>query len=111
MSDEGLGFLSNYHVMFEDLDITGNIFQIDLYINPVVKKTFFVSAFDEQEAIDKMIDFIEENIPGLLLSRNEEREEEEAEGLFEYVYGGNHCRYLCIYWSEMDFKQIYQKKR
>jgi len=110
MSNDGFQFLSNCHVMFGDLDITGNIFQIDLYINPVVRKTFFVSAFDETESIDKMIDFIEENIPGLLLSRDEEIEEEEVEGLFEYIYGGNHCRYLCIYWSEMELHHIYQKK-
>ena len=52
---------------------------------------FFVNADNEQEAIDYIIDFCEENLPGLLFDRDEEEEEEFLE---EYICGGNHSRYL-----------------
>ena len=54
---------------------------------------FAVNADNEQDAIDYVIDYCEENYPGLIMTR----EEEEEEFLDDYVCGGNHSRYLYTY--------------
>jgi|SRR6056297_829679 len=105
-----MDFFSNCVISFEDLDITGNIFQIELYVNPLIRKTFFISAFDEGEAIDRMVNLIEEKMPGLIFSDNEVLEIEKEGSLSEFIYGGNHCLYLCIEWSDMELRHIYQRK-
>jgi hypothetical protein len=77
-------------------------YQIDLCAIGTI--TFRIAADCEQDAIDEMVDWIEANRPGLLMSRKEEDEEREhgtAETIEEYVYGGNHCRYLNVPSHEM----------
>jgi hypothetical protein len=55
---------------------------------------FIVNADHEGDAIDYVIDYCEENLPGLIMSREEEEEEEYLE---EYICGGNHGVYLNTY--------------
>lgn len=55
---------------------------------------FFVNADCLSDAIDIVIDYCEEKLPGLLFSAEEE---EEQEFLDEYFCGGNHCRYFNTY--------------
>ena len=52
---------------------------------------YHVNADCERDAIDYVIDYCEENHPGLLMSI-EERDEEKF--LDEYICGGNHGLYL-----------------
>lgn len=52
---------------------------------------FAVNADCEQDAIDYIIDYCEENLLGLVMSREEEEEEEFLE---EYIFGGDHGIYL-----------------
>ena len=52
---------------------------------------FHVNADHEQDALDYVIDYCEEHLPGLIMSREEEIEEEYLD---EYLCGGNHSRYL-----------------
>jgi len=54
---------------------------------------FFVNADNEQEAIDYIIDYCEDNLPGLLWDDEDlyEMTEDERD---EYICGGNHGRYL-----------------
>lgn len=52
---------------------------------------FYVNAGDTQDAVDYLIDYCEEHLPGLLLTR---KEEEEEEYLQECVCGGNHGRFI-----------------
>ena len=52
---------------------------------------FAVNADNEQEAIDFIIDYCEEKLPGLIMSHEEESEKECIE---DYTFGGNHGRYL-----------------
>ena len=52
---------------------------------------FIVNADNNQDALDYIIDYCEENLPGLLFSRDEENEKE---FLDEYVCGGNKGLYL-----------------
>jgi hypothetical protein len=55
---------------------------------------FIVNAEHEQAAIDYVIDWCEDNAPGLLMDREEEAEEE---FLDDYICGGNHGRYLSTF--------------
>ena len=52
---------------------------------------FIVNAECITDAFDGVIDYLEENMSGLLFSREEELEEE---FLDDYVVGGNHGRYI-----------------
>ena len=52
---------------------------------------FAVNADNEQDALDYVIDYCEEHMPGLLMSHEEEKEEKYLD---EYICGGNHGRYL-----------------
>lgn len=52
---------------------------------------FAVNAANEQEAIDYIIDYCEDHLLGLIMSREEEETEEYLD---EYIHGGNHGRYL-----------------
>ena len=52
---------------------------------------FAVNADNEQAALDYVIDYCEDNLPGLLMSQEEIDEEEY---LNDYICGGNHGRYL-----------------
>lgn len=53
--------------------------------------TFLVNADCEGDALDYVIDYCVENLPGLVMSREEEEEEEYLE---DYIQGGNEGRYL-----------------
>ena len=55
---------------------------------------FAVNSDNAQDALDWVIDYCEENIPGLLMEREEEEEEEYLE---DYYCGGNSGRYLNSY--------------
>jgi|APSaa5957512622_1039677.scaffolds.fasta_scaffold127795_2 hypothetical protein len=55
---------------------------------------FLVNANHEGDAIDEVIDYCEEYLPGLLWTREEEMEEEFID---EYICGGNHGRYFSTY--------------
>ena len=55
---------------------------------------FHVNADHEQDAIDYVIDYCEEHLPGLLMTREEEQEEEYLD---DYISGGNHGVYLNTY--------------
>jgi hypothetical protein len=52
---------------------------------------FRVNADNDQDALDYVIDYCEENLPGLIMSREEEEEEEYLD---DYICGGNHSVYL-----------------
>jgi hypothetical protein len=52
---------------------------------------FMVNADNEQEALDYVIDYCEEHLPGLIMSRDDEESEEYLD---DYVSGGNHGRFL-----------------
>lgn len=52
---------------------------------------YLVNADCTQDAIDELIDWLEDNAPGLLWDREEEAEQE---FLGDYISGGNHGRYL-----------------
>jgi len=99
--------MHNIFVEISDLDITKKLYEIRLFSNAFGKDyTFYLSAFDEQNAIDIMIDYCENNIPGLIMSRDEEVSEEYID---EFVYGGNYCRYMNILWCNMELKKIYEE--
>ena len=57
---------------------------------------YIVNANHETDAIDYLIDYLEEHSPGLLMPREEESRmyEEEPEYLDEFIQGGNYGRYL-----------------
>ena len=77
----------------DDFDYDGQPFWKNIYLIELTRFGFpyLVNAAHEQDAIDFLIDYLEENEPGLLFGREEESEEE---FLDEYICGGNHCRYL-----------------
>lgn len=52
---------------------------------------FHVNADNEQDALDYVIDYCEENLPGLVMTREEELDQEFLE---DYISGGNHGRYI-----------------
>lgn len=52
---------------------------------------FTANADCAGDAMDEVIDYCEDNYPGLLMNREEEDNEEYLE---DYVIGGNHGRYL-----------------
>ena len=52
---------------------------------------FIVNADHEGDAFDYVIDYCEENLPGLIMTYEDEAKEEY---LAEYICGGNHGRYL-----------------
>lgn len=52
---------------------------------------YHVNAANEQDALDFVIDYCEEHHPGLLMTREEQEEEEYLE---DYICGGNHGLYL-----------------
>ena len=52
---------------------------------------FAVNADHEQDAIDYIIDYCTEHLPGLIMSREEEAEEEFLE---DYIQGGNEGLYF-----------------
>jgi hypothetical protein len=54
---------------------------------------FFVNADNEQEALDYIIDYCEDNLPGLLWD-DEDLDEMNEEEKDKYICGGNHGRYL-----------------
>lgn len=57
--------------------------------------TFQVNADNAQDAIDYVIDYIEEQgWIGLLLSADDQQELESDGYLDDYICGGNHSRYL-----------------
>lgn len=60
---------------------------------------FIVNADCEQDAIDYVIDECEENHPGLIMSREEEEEED---FLDDYISGGNHGRYLNTFYIHIE---------
>jgi hypothetical protein len=57
---------------------------------------FVVNANNETDAIDYLIDYCEEHLPGLIMSEEEADRmyEEEPAYLDEFIQGGNHGRYL-----------------
>lgn len=61
----------------------------EICIHPDFK--FHINANDLQDAIDFLIDYLEENLPGLLFTLDEEKDEEYLD---EYINGGNHSRYI-----------------
>ncbi len=66
---------------------------------------FHINASYEQEAVDFMIDYIEENDPDLLFPSAEKIENEE-----EHISGGNHNRVLTFTNDEILIKQFSPKK-
>lgn len=58
---------------------------------------FIVNADNEQDAIDYVIDYCEENLPGLIMSDEEEQELQTEGHLDDYIQGGNHSKYLNTY--------------
>jgi len=57
---------------------------------------FFVNADCSQDAIDIVIDDCEKNHPGLIMSIEDE-ENEQCQYLDDYICGGNHNRYFSTY--------------
>jgi hypothetical protein len=57
---------------------------------------YVVNANNETDAIDYLIDYLEEHSPGLIMSEEEEVRmyEEEPEYLDEFIQGGNHGKYI-----------------
>lgn len=55
---------------------------------------FAVNANCEQDALDCIIDYCEENCPGFIMTRDEEKDEKYLE---DYICGGNHGVYLNTY--------------
>lgn len=100
--------MNNIFVDIADLDITEKLYEIILYSNSYAQNyTFYLSEFDEQSALDKMIDYCENNIPGLIMSRDEERSNSYLE---DFIYGGNYCRYMNILWDCMVLEKVYDAK-
>jgi len=62
---------------------------------------YIINADHEQDALDYLIDWAEENAPGLLFDQEEEAEEE---FLDDYYCGGNHGRYLSE--TEISIKTV-----
>lgn len=52
---------------------------------------FMVNADNEQDALDYVIDYCEDNLPGFIMT---EKEESEEDYLDDYVSGGNNGKYL-----------------
>lgn len=77
----------------------------EIQLGSFVTWTFHINASNEQDAIDFMIDYIEENDPDLLFPVAEEIENEE-----EHISGGNHGRVLTFTNDEILIKQITPKK-
>jgi len=55
---------------------------------------FLVNADNKQDAIDYVIDYCQDNIPGLLMTIEEQEQEEYLE---DYISGGNEGLYLNTY--------------
>ena len=69
--------------------------------------SYIVNANCEQDALDYLIDYLEEEEHDALLMSTEEMIEAEEEGfLEEYPSGGNHGRY--IYTHNLRIEQIHQ---
>jgi hypothetical protein len=64
---------------------------------------FIVNADHEQDALDYVIDFCEEYLPGLIMSQKDQDEEKYID---EYICGGNHCLYLNVGYHEMTINRI-----
>ena len=62
-------------------------------VEGIFNSSFAVNADCEQDAIDYVIDYCEEHLPGLIMSIEEEEGEEFIE---DYVCGGNHDKYLNV---------------
>lgn len=74
------------------IDNEQQLFEVSLhnYDNEV----FHVNAFDPQEALDEVVDYMEaQDMLGLFYEDNGEVEELEEEG-WEFITAGNHCYYL-----------------
>ena len=55
---------------------------------------FFVNADCSRDAIDYVIDYCEKHYSGLLMTKNQELEQEYLE---DYIQGGNHGRFFSTY--------------
>lgn len=79
----------------DDFDWEGGPFWKHIYLIELTRFGFpyLVNADYDAAAIDFLIDYLEENEPGLLFSREEEEGLAE-DYLDEYVSGGNNCRYI-----------------
>ena len=53
-----------------------------------------INADNLQDAIDYLIDYCEENWPGFILSEEDQLEAEREGYIDDFIYGGNHGKYL-----------------
>jgi hypothetical protein len=80
-----------------DIDGPGNHFFRHIFIVSISAKSikFKINADDPKEALDETINFIESNeMPGLLLPKNEVKELEQKGFITNYIMGGQNQRYL-----------------
>ncbi|MFW6001942.1 MAG: hypothetical protein ACOCQD_01225 [archaeon] len=71
-------------------DYRENFWENDYIIN-IGGINFVANADNVQDAIDYIIDYCEDNLPGLLMTQEEVDEEEFIQ---DYICGGNHGRYI-----------------
>lgn len=84
-----IDFDQNYYPNIDDF--TEHFWKNDYHILLTSQGiSFFVNADNEQEALDFIIDYCEDKMPGLVASINE-IDESEAD---QYYCGGNHSLYL-----------------
>lgn len=98
------------YTILDDLDLTGNIFEIKLFL-AMDTTIFFVSAKEDGEAIDKMIEYNFINLPGNVMSQNEAFALNHTNDLSEYVCGGmgEKTRFLYFKWEDMEINHIYNE--
>jgi len=83
----------DFHFINEDSTLEFNHFWSHLYLIRLGRfgNQYLISANCEQDAIDFLIDFLEEVDSGFLMSEEDVTEED---FLDDYICGGNHSRYL-----------------